>query len=58
MNSSYTYYNCVTMNNSTSSNNFLLDKYFKNLAFELHVDYVYNTHTKFCINWILFTISS
>ena len=30
--------------------------YFNNLTVELHVFYVLNTHFKFYINWILFTI--
>ena len=30
--------------------------YFNNLTVELHVFYVLNTHIKFYINWILFTI--
>ena len=32
--------------------------YFNNLTIELHVLYVLNTHTKFHVNWILFTIQS
>ena len=28
----------------------------KNLTVELHVLYALNTHVKFCVNWILFTI--
>ena len=30
--------------------------YFENLIVELHVLYVLNTHVKFCVNRILFTI--
>ena len=30
--------------------------YFKNLTIELHVLYILNTHVKFCVNYILFTI--
>ena len=30
--------------------------YFKNLTVKLYVHYVLNTHVKFCVNWILFTI--
>ena len=30
--------------------------YFRNLTVELHVLYALNTHVKFCVNWILFTI--
>ena len=30
--------------------------YFENLTVELHVLYALNTHVKFCINHILFTI--
>ena len=29
---------------------------FKNLIVELYVIYAFNTHVKFCVNWILFTI--
>ena len=32
--------------------------YFENLTIELHVLYILNTHVKFCVNWMLFTISS
>ena len=32
--------------------------YFENLIVELHILYTLNTHVKFCVNWILFTISS
>ena len=39
----------------------LLDKinittYFENVTVKLNVFYALNTHVKFCINWILFTI--
>ena len=30
--------------------------YFENLTVELHVLYALNTHVKFCVNQILFTI--
>ena len=30
--------------------------YFENLTLELHVFYVLNTHVKFCVKQILFTI--
>ena len=30
--------------------------YFKNLTGNFHVFYALNTHVKFCVNWILFTI--
>ena len=30
--------------------------YFENLIVELHILYALNTHVKFCVNWILFTI--
>ena len=30
--------------------------YFKNLTVELHVLYTLNTHVKFYVNWILFTV--
>ena len=30
--------------------------YFENLTVELHVLYTLNTHVKFCVNRILFTI--
>ena len=30
--------------------------YFENITVELHVLYAYNTHVKFCVNKILFTI--
>ena len=32
--------------------------YFLNLTIELHVLYVLNTHIKFYVNWMLFTIRS
>ena len=32
--------------------------YFENLTVELYFLYALNTHVKFCINWILFTIWS
>ena len=32
--------------------------YFENLTIELHVLYILNTHVKFLVNWMLFTISS
>ena len=32
--------------------------FFENLTIELHVLYILNTHVKFCVNWMLFTISS
>ena len=32
--------------------------YFINLTVELHIFYAPNTHVKFCVNWILFTIWS
>ena len=32
--------------------------YFEKLTFELHVLYALNTHVKFCVNLMLFTISS
>ena len=32
--------------------------YFENLTVELHVIYTLNTHVKFCVSWILFTIRS
>ena len=33
-----------------------IKSYFKNLIVELHVFYTLNTHVKFCVNRILFTI--
>ena len=30
--------------------------YFENLTIELHIFYALNTHVKFCINQILFTM--
>ena len=30
--------------------------YFKNLTIGLHITYTLNTHVKFCVNRILFTI--
>ena len=30
--------------------------YFKNLTIELHIRYVLNTHVKFCVNQIIFSI--
>jgi len=32
--------------------------YFENIIVELHTFYVCNTHVKFYVNWILFTIWS
>ena len=32
--------------------------YCENLTVKLHVIYILNTHVKFCVNWILFTIWS
>ena len=32
--------------------------FFENLTIELHVLYILNTHVKFLVNWMLFTISS
>ena len=32
--------------------------YFENLTIGLHVLYILNTHVKFRVNWMLFTISS
>ena len=36
----------------------MLLKYFENLTIKLHVLYSLNTHVKFCVNQILFTIRS
>ena len=35
---------------------FFLDVNFENLTIELRVIYILNTHVKFCLNWMLFTI--
>ena len=32
--------------------------YFENQTIKLYVLYTLNTHVKFCVNWILFTIWS
>ena len=40
----------------TLLNKINITTYFKNITIELHVFYVLNTHVKFCVNRILFTI--
>ena len=37
---------------------FLLDVNFENITVKFYVLYVLNTHVKFCLNWMLFTIQS
>ena len=39
-----------------SLNKINITTYFENLTIELHVIYALNTHVKFCVNRILFTI--
>ena len=41
---------------TTLLNKINITSYFENLTIELHVLYAFNTHVKFCVNWILFTI--
>ena len=48
----------ITSSNVTILNNLLMNLYFENSTIELHVLYILNMHTKFHINWILFTIRS
>ena len=48
----------VSLCNVILSNNLLMNLYFKNLTFGLHVLYVLNMHTNFHTNWMLFTIQS
>ena len=36
--------------------NYNLTTYFRNLTVELHILYALNTHVKFCVHLILFTI--
>ena len=48
----------VTLNNVTPLNNLLLNSYFKNSTVGLHVLYVFNMHTNFHVNGMLFTIRS
>ena len=40
----------------TSLNKINITSYFENLTVQLYVIYTLNTHVKFCINYILFTI--
>ena len=42
--------------NIISPNNLLLNLYFENLTIELYILYVFNMHTNFYINQVLFTI--
>ena len=39
-----------------SANFINVETYFKNLTVELHVLYAFNTHVKYCVNRISFTI--
>ena len=48
----------VTLSNVTSTNNLLLNSYFKNSTVELHVLYVLNMHTNIKTNQFLFIIQS
>ena len=48
----------VTLRNITSPNNLLLNSYVENPTVELHVLYVFNMHTNFHVNQMLFTIRS
>ena len=41
---------------NTSLKKINIIKYFENLTVRLHVLYTFNTHVKFCINQMLFTI--
>ena len=43
---------------NTSLKKINIIKYFENLTVRLHVLYTFNTHVKFCINQMLFTIWS
>ena len=45
-------------NPTNSSHIFILSVNFENLTVEFYVPYVLNMHTKFRLNWILFTIWS
>ena len=40
----------------TLLNKINITTYFENITIELNVLYTLNTHIKFCINWILFSI--
>ena len=46
----------VVIKATTLPNKINITSYFENLTIELHVLYPLNTHFKFCVNWILFTI--
>ena len=46
----------ITLSNVTSSNNLLINLYFVNSTFGLHVLYVLNMHANFHTNRMLFTI--
>ena len=46
----------VVIKATTLPNKINITSYFENLTIELHVLYALNTHFKFCVNWILFTI--
>ena len=48
----------VILSSVTPLNNLLLNSYFGNLAVGLNVLYVFNMHTNFYTNRMLFTISS
>ena len=41
---------------TTLFNKINITTYFENLTAELHVLYTLNTHVKFYVNWILYTI--
>ena len=46
----------ITLSNVTSSNDLLLNSYFKNFTVGLHILYVLNIHANFHVNWMLFII--
>ena len=48
----------VVIKATTLPNKINITSYFENLTIELHVLYAHNTHVKFCVNRILFTIWS
>ena len=48
--------NWLNLKATNSLNKINITTYFENLIIELYVPYALNTHVKFCVNRILFTI--